>query len=162
MTRDGVSLGAIPPAADGLFNLEVRPRRTATSKHNLSSYECGESLGPGKSLESPGIKRQPVDPKMMTMEARLFEHTGTQRKSHRMVHHQIEKVRKPRLLRPVGSDQGHQNCGRRTEFPEDLGNESPRWKGVYQETVPTVEERIRPQGLQIVERIEIKRTAVNG
>ena len=57
----------------------------------------------------------------------------------------LEEVHEPRTLRPVLGDEGEEGPVRHPKLRQHPGITSPRRKSARQETVPGLEERVRPR-----------------
>ena len=106
------------------------------------------------------MKGQPVKTRVAPTRPRLEEEVWLCRKGHWRSHRQLEEVHKPRTLRPVKSDEGDEGLVGHPKLRPYPRKNGPQWKSVYQETVPGLEERVRPRRKRVSVGREIDGAAV--
>ena len=95
--------------------------------------------------QSPGMKGQPAETRVASTRPRLEEEVWARWKRHWRSHRQLEEVHEPRTLRPVLGNEGEEGPVRPPKLRQHPGKNGPRRKSTHQETVPGLEERVRPR-----------------
>ena len=94
--------------------------------------------------QSPCRKGQPAETRVAATRPRL-EEVWARWKRHWRSHRQLEEGHKPRTLRPVLGDEGEEGPVRHPKLRQNPGKNGLRRKSARQETVPGLEERVRPR-----------------
>ena len=78
-----------------------------------------------------------------TMEMRLSEKILPQWKDHRNLHQKLQKIRKPRVLRPERCYQREDQAPRPADLRQNAGKETKRREGVSLKPVPRLSHSVR-------------------